>query len=49
MRWGPLWSSNRPAASRLFMRHTGQWGQLCIGKTVDDCIKAIKDDPWFVP
>lgn len=32
-----------------FMRHTGQWVQLYIGKTVDECIGAIRDDPWFVP
>jgi hypothetical protein len=32
-----------------FMRHTGQWIRLYERLTVDECIKAIKDDPWFVP
>jgi hypothetical protein len=32
-----------------FMRHTGQWVELYAGQTVDECMKAIKDDPWFVP
>jgi hypothetical protein len=32
-----------------FMRHTGQWVQLFEGQSVDDCMKAIKDDPWFHP
>ena len=32
-----------------FMRHTGQWVQLYDRLTVDECLKAIQDDPWFVP
>ena len=32
-----------------FMRHTGQWVQLYERLSVDECLKAIKDDPWFVP
>ncbi len=32
-----------------FMRHTGQWVELYEGLTVDECLKAIKDDPWFQP
>lgn len=32
-----------------FMRHTGQWVQLFTGLTLDECLKAIKDDPWFQP
>lgn len=32
-----------------FMRHTGQWVQLFEDQTVDECMKAIKEDPWFVP
>ena len=32
-----------------FMRHTGQWVGLYVGQTVDECMKAIKEDPWFVP
>ena len=32
-----------------FMRHTGQWVELYDAVTVDECLKAIQDDPWFVP
>src|ERR1051325_4871118 len=32
-----------------FIRHTGQWVELYAGQTVDECMKAIKEDPWFVP
>jgi hypothetical protein len=32
-----------------FMRHTGQWVELFDAVTVDECMKAIRDDPWFQP
>jgi hypothetical protein len=32
-----------------FMRHTGQWVELYLGKTLDECLAAIRDDPWFTP
>ncbi len=32
-----------------FMRHTGEWVGLYDALTVDECMKAIQDDPWFVP
>jgi hypothetical protein len=32
-----------------FMRHTGKWVALYNGLNVDECLKAIQDDPWFVP
>ena len=32
-----------------FMRHTGEWVGLYDALTVDECLKAIEDDPWFVP
>jgi hypothetical protein len=32
-----------------FMRHTGKWVGLYDGLSVDECMKAIQDDPWFVP
>lgn len=32
-----------------FMRHTGKWVELYAGLSVDECMKAIQDDPWFVP
>jgi len=31
------------------MRHTGKWHELFAGLTLDECLKAIKDDPWFQP
>jgi len=32
-----------------YMRHTGKWFSLFEGQTVDKCMKAIQDDPWFMP
>jgi hypothetical protein len=32
-----------------YMRHTGKWHELFAGLTLDECLKAIKDDPWFQP
>jgi hypothetical protein len=32
-----------------FMRHTGQWVQLYEGLSVDECLQAIRNDPWFQP
>src|SRR3954467_13931009 len=32
-----------------YMRHTGEWVGLFDDLTVDECLKAIQDDPWFVP
>ena len=32
-----------------FMRHTGEWVGLYDALSVDECLKAIQDDPWFVP
>jgi hypothetical protein len=32
-----------------FQRHTGQWVGLYDALSVDECLKAIKDDPWFQP
>jgi hypothetical protein len=32
-----------------FMRHTGQWVPLHQGLTLDQCLEAIRDDPWFTP
>jgi hypothetical protein len=31
------------------MRHTGKWVELYARQTVDECLKAIQDDPWFMP
>ena len=32
-----------------FMRHTGEWVAAFDALTVDECMKAIQDDAWFVP
>jgi hypothetical protein len=32
-----------------FMRHTGQWVGIYDALSVEECMNAIKDDPWFVP
>jgi hypothetical protein len=32
-----------------FVRHTGKWVELYDRLSVDECLKAITDDPWFVP
>jgi hypothetical protein len=32
-----------------FQRHTGQWVELYEGLSVDECLKAIRDEPWFRP
>jgi hypothetical protein len=32
-----------------FMRHTGEWVGLYDALSVDESLKAISDDPWFVP
>jgi hypothetical protein len=26
-----------------------QWVELYLGKTLDECLAAIRDDPWFTP
>ena len=32
-----------------FMRRTGKWVELYVSLSLDDCLKAIQDDPWFLP
>jgi hypothetical protein len=32
-----------------FMRYTGQWVELYNALSVDECLKAVQDDPWFQP
>ena len=32
-----------------FMRHTGEWVGLYDALSVDESLKAIRDDSWFVP
>jgi hypothetical protein len=32
-----------------FMRHTGEWVGILDSLSVEECMKAIQDDPWFQP
>jgi hypothetical protein len=32
-----------------FMRHTGKWWPLHSGVGLDECLTAVRDDPWFEP
>ena len=32
-----------------YMRHTGKWHQLFAGRTLDECLASIRNDPWFQP
>ena len=32
-----------------FMQHTGEWVGLYDALSLDESLKAIQDDPWFVP
>ena len=32
-----------------FMRHTGEWAGIYDALTVDESMKAIQNDAWFVP
>jgi hypothetical protein len=32
-----------------FIRYTGGWVELYDALTVDECLQAIRDDPWFQP
>ena len=30
-------------------RHTGQWIEIFSDLTLDECLAAVRDDPWFQP
>lgn len=30
-----------------FMRHNDKWVRLYHGRTVDECLESIRDEPWF--
>ncbi len=32
-----------------YMRHTGQWVEVYASLTLDECLAAIKDEPYFLP
>lgn len=31
-----------------YMRHTGQWNEIFYDLTVEECLTAIKDEPYFL-
>ena len=33
----------------FFMRHTGKWIKILEDKTLNECFKAIKTQPYFIP
>jgi hypothetical protein len=32
-----------------YMRHTGQWWEIYNGLSLEECLKAIQDEPHFIP
>ncbi len=32
-----------------YMRHTGRWVEVYDGLSLNKCMEAIQDDPWFQP
>ncbi len=32
-----------------YMRHTGKWQQVGFELTLEECLKAVRDDPMFQP
>ncbi len=35
--------------SLSYMRHTGEWIELEQDLTIEKCLRAIKDDPYYIP
>lgn len=35
--------------SVAFMRHTEEWFTIFTELTIDKCLEAVRDDPWFNP
>jgi hypothetical protein len=32
-----------------YFRHTGVWYELFAALSVEECLKSIQSDPWFIP
>lgn len=32
-----------------FLRHNDEWVELFTDQTVEECLQAIQEDPWFLP
>lgn len=35
--------------SLAFMRYTGQWIEVYADLSVDECLRVVRDDPFFIP
>jgi hypothetical protein len=35
--------------SLAYMRHTGQWWEIYSSLTIDECLKAVQEEPYFLP
>jgi hypothetical protein len=31
------------------MRHNGEWIEIFPDLSLDECLAAVRDDPWFEP
>jgi hypothetical protein len=31
------------------MRYTEQWMEIAAARTLDECLAAVREDPWFHP
>jgi hypothetical protein len=43
----PAWNIGKGKFSLSFMRHNGKWVVLYERLSLDECLAAIEDDPWF--
>jgi len=32
-----------------YMRHTGEWNEIFFDLSLDECLKAIREEPHFIP
>jgi hypothetical protein len=48
-RFARLRPAGRDRFDLSFMRHTGQWVELFQGQTLEECLREIRDHPWFQP
>ncbi len=49
VRFARLGYTGEGSFSLAYMRHTGQWLEIYSGLTMDECLKAIRDEPHFIP
>lgn len=39
----------RDSYNLAYMRHTGKWQEVYLGLTLEECLTAIRDEPFFRP